>query len=94
VKPKLAPAVAGRSFTVPMVVTDAKTKKGVRGKLTCQAKLNGKTFRASRQATAASGRATCTWKLPSTSSNEILRGTITETYKGATAKRTFSTRIL
>jgi hypothetical protein len=94
VKPKLAPAVAGGSFTVPMLVTDATTKKGVRGTLICQAKLNGKTFRPSRQATAASGRATCTWKLPLTSSNKVLRGTITETYKGAAAKRTFSARIL
>ena len=46
VKPRLAPAVAGKAYTVSMIVTDATTKKGVKGKLTCQAKLSGKVLKA------------------------------------------------
>jgi hypothetical protein len=94
VKPKLLPAVAGKSFSVPIIVTDAKTGKGIKGTVVCQGKLNGKTFRASSHVVSASGKASCTWRLPTSASDKILRGSITETYKRLKATRTFSVRIL
>ena len=40
----------------------------------------------------ASGRATCTFKIPKTLKNKVVRGTITVAYKGATASAPFSFR--
>jgi hypothetical protein len=94
VKPKLLPAVAGKPFSVSMIVTDAKTGKGIKGTVACLGKLNAKTFRASSHTVSANGKASCTWRLPASASNKILKGSITETYKRLKATRTFSTRIL
>ena len=89
-KPKLPRAVAGKPYTVSMIVTDASTKTGVKGKLTCQAKLSGRTLAVSTRSMSALGQASCTWRLPVSARGRRFTGSLTETYKGATAARSFS----
>jgi hypothetical protein len=93
VKPKLVAAVSGRPFTVTMVVTDAATKKGVRGELSCQAKLSGKALVATRRSIAASGKTSCTWRLPASAKKKKLTGSLVFTFAGATATRSFSVTV-
>jgi hypothetical protein len=93
VKPKLAAAVAGKPFTVTMVVTDAATKKGLKGQLTCQAKLSGKTLAPSKRSLASSGKASCTWRVPASAKKKKLAGSLVFTFAGAKATRSFSVTV-
>jgi hypothetical protein len=93
VKPKLAPAVAGRPFTVTMVVTDAATKKGVNGQLACQAKLGRGSLAVSKRSIASSGKALCTWRLPASAKGKKVTGSMTVAFAGARATRTFSATV-
>lgn len=93
VKPKLAIARAGKPFTVTMVVTDAATKKGVKGELACQAKLSGRPLVANRRSVVSSGRASCTWRLPVTAKKKRLTGSLTVTFAGAKATRSFAVAV-
>ena len=81
---------AGGSFTVSMLVKSS--GKRVRGALACTAKLNGKTLAVSRKGIAGNGNASCTWSLPRSAVGAQLAGSISETYKGAKATRSFSVR--
>jgi hypothetical protein len=93
VKPKLAPAVAGKPFTVTMVVTDAATKKGVKGQLACQAKLGTGPLAAGKHSIVASGRASCTWRLPASAKRKRFTGALTVTFAGAKATRSFAVTV-
>jgi hypothetical protein len=84
-------AQAGRSFTVSFTVRSS--GKGVKGSLSCSAKLNGKQLSASHRSTSSSGRASCSWNLPRSSSGERLAGSISESYRGAKVSRSFSVKV-
>ena len=84
-------AVAGKRFTVSFTVKRA--GRGVRGSLACSAKLDGKPLAASHRSTSASGRASCTWNLPRSSSGKRLRGSIAETSRGKKVSRSFAVTI-
>jgi hypothetical protein len=86
-------AQAGKAFAVSMRVKDPVTGKGVKGTVTCAAKLAGKTLRASRKSSSTTGRAGCMWQLPRTARDKLLKGSITERYKGAKVSRSFSKRV-
>lgn len=84
-------ARAGNPFTVSFTVDSS--GKGVKGALSCSAKLNGKTFGASHDSVSRNGVASCAWSLPRSSSGERLTGSIAESYKGARVSRSFSVRV-
>ncbi len=86
----LGGARAGGSFTVSMLVKSS--GKPVRGTVACTAKLNGKSVPVSRKGVAANGTASCTWSLPRSAVGARLAGSISETYKGVKATRSFSVR--
>ncbi len=99
-KPRLASsavsfgkAQAGSEFSVSFTVTNKATGRGVRGSLTCAAKLAGKKLAATRKSTSSSGEAICVWKLPRSSSGDTFVGVISETYRGAKTSRSFSTKV-
>jgi hypothetical protein len=85
---------AGGRFTVSMVVKVASTGLSVKTTVSCSAKLAGKTVRVTGKGSVLSGRASCTWAVPTHSKGGQLKGSITANYQGATVKRTFSVRIL
>jgi PKD repeat protein len=99
-KPKLSStkasfgkATAGKAFTVSFTVKNKSTGKGVRGTLSCKGKLAGKSLGTSRRSTSSSGKATCTWQMPKTAKGKTFAGSISETYKGVKASRSFSTKV-
>ncbi len=93
VKPKLPSAVAGKAFTVTMVVTDSATRKGVKGQLACQAKLGAASLAPSKRSAAASGKLSCTWRLPASAKKKRLSGSLTFTVAGAKATRSFAVTV-
>jgi PKD repeat protein len=87
-------AVAGKPFTVSWMVRDKKTGNGVKGSVSCMGKLAGKALKTSLHASAANGKASCTWKLPKTAHGKRFTGSITDTYKGVKIRRSFSARVV
>jgi hypothetical protein len=92
-KAEVTPAVHGKPFTASMTVTDASTGTGVSGTVTCSAKLGGKVLPGARHTASATGKASCTWKLPKTAKGKALTGKITVTYQGKTITRAFTARV-
>ena len=90
-KPQLAKAVAGKTFTVSTEVTN--NGRGVKGAVTCTAKLGGKPLSGAHHTSTAAGKATCSWRLPGSAHGKSLTGTIKETYKGKHVSRSFSTKV-
>jgi hypothetical protein len=90
-KPQLSKAVAGKLVTVSIVVTN--NGKGVKGTVSCTAKLGGKPLAGAHHTSTAAGKATCSWRLPGSAHGKSLTGTIKETYKGKTITRSFSTKV-
>jgi hypothetical protein len=93
-KPKLSRATAGKPFTASMLVTNADTRTAVKGQVTCQGKLSGKSIGArSHSSSSSGGRSSCTWQLPATAHNKQLKGSITVRFQGAKISRAFSTKV-
>jgi lysophospholipase L1-like esterase len=90
-KPKLSRATAGKPFTAWMVVTNADTGKKVKGRVSCQGKLSGKSLRARSHSSASSGRSSCKWQLPAGAHNKQFKGSITSRFQGSNISRSFST---
>jgi lysophospholipase L1-like esterase len=92
-KPKLSRPVAGKPITAWMLVTNARTGKAVRGRVSCQGTLSGKPLRARSHSSSSSGRSSCTWQLPAASHNKRFKGSITSRFQGAKVLRSFSTTV-
>jgi PKD repeat protein len=75
-------AAAGKALAVSFIVRNAKTGKGVRGSLSCTARLAGKSLRASGHSSTAAGKSSCSWKLPASARGKRFAGTIVGTYLG------------
>ena len=89
---KLSPAKAGRIFNAEMTVIRSDFDSWLtEGKVTCKAKLGGKTL-AGRGAYFNEGVA-CSWRLPTNAGGKRLTGSRTVTYQGASANRTLSVRV-
>jgi outer membrane protein assembly factor BamB len=90
-KVRLAAARAGKSFTASIVVRNngAPVKGGVR----CSGKLDGRPLRILRNSSSASGRASCTWSLPSGAHGQRFAGGIAVSYGGSSVRRPFSTKV-
>ncbi len=86
-------AVAGKAFTVSITVTNARTGKGVRGLVSCAARLAGKPLALSSHSSAANGKASCSWRLPKSAHGKRLAGFVAETYRGVKVSRPFSVRV-
>lgn len=94
-KPVGSPAKprAGRRFTVTSLVTRDDTGGLVSaGKVTCVVRAGAAKVRAAGQMTVAGAR--CAMTVPKNAKGKLLRGTMTIRADGATAKRTFSFRVL
>jgi hypothetical protein len=61
------------------------------GKVTCKLLVGGRLLRAAR-AGFAQGLPQCRWNLPRAAKGKMLKGTISVSYGGSTAKKTFSAR--
>jgi outer membrane protein assembly factor BamB len=85
------PVRAGRPFAASMIVRSE--GKLVRGYVTCAGKLATRTLPASRGASTANGRATCTWKIPSGTRGRRFAGSISETYRFSRVTRSFSATV-
>jgi len=92
-KPKLSRATAGKPFTAWMLVTNADTGKEVKGQVTCQGSLSGKSLRARSHSSLSSGRSSCTWQMPASAHNKQFKGSITLRFQGSEVSRSFSTRV-
>jgi lysophospholipase L1-like esterase len=92
-KPKLSRATAGKRSTAWMLVTNAGTGKGVRGQVSCQGRLSGKSLRARSHSSLRSGRSSCIWQIPATARGKQFKGTITSRFQGAKVSRSFSRRV-
>lgn len=92
-KPKLSRAIAGKPFTAWMLVTNADTGKEVKGQVTCQGKLSGKSLRARSHSSSSSGRSSCTWQMPAAARNKQFKGAITVRFQGSEVSRSFSTKV-
>jgi hypothetical protein len=91
-KVRLTPPRAGKPFTASMVVRNG--GEPVRGNVGCVGKLAGRALRAaSSHASAANGKASCTWNLPAGARGKRFSGSITEAYKGSKVGRLFSTKV-
>jgi PKD repeat protein len=87
-------AHAGKSFTASMTVKDARTGKGVKGTVSCTAKLAGNPLAASHHSSSANGQASCTWQLPKSAAGKQFTGSIAESYKGVKVSRSFSAKVV
>ena len=90
-KAVLSKATAGKRFTASTVVTN--DGEGVQGTVTCSARLGGKALPAGKGSAAASGKATCSWRLPAAAHGKSLAGRISVSYQGASVARSFSTKV-
>jgi hypothetical protein len=63
----------------------------VTGKISCTLRIGTTNVRATR-AIFASGVAICAWNLPKSAKGKLIRATVSVTYGGATAKKSFSAR--
>jgi hypothetical protein len=93
VYPSGSPAPSGSPPPLPPGAPPATPKKGVKGELTCQAKLSGKALAPSKRSIAASGKASCTWRLPAAAKKKKLTGSLVFTFAGARATRSFSVTV-
>lgn len=90
-KPK-APA-AGKRLTATMGVGRGDTLDLLdQGKVTCKLIVGGKAVKAAR-AGFTQGLPQCRWNLARTAKGKLLKGTISVTYGGSTAKKSFSARV-
>jgi lysophospholipase L1-like esterase len=92
-KPKLSRAAAGKPVTAWMLVTNAGTGKGVKGRIACQGKLSGRSLRARSHSSSSSGRSACTWQMPAAARNKQFKGSITSRFQGSKVSRSFSTKV-
>jgi len=81
------------SATALMLVTNADTGKEVKGQVTCQGRLSGKSLGARSHSSSSSGRSSCTWQMPATAHNKQFKGSITVRYQGSQISRSFSTKV-
>jgi lysophospholipase L1-like esterase len=92
-KPKLSRATAGKPFTASMLVTNADTGNAVKGQVTCQGRLSGKSLGARSHSSLSSGRSSCTWQMPAAAHNKQFKGSITVRFQGSQISRSFSTKV-
>jgi hypothetical protein len=84
--------LAGKPLAVAMQVVRGDINEVLaQGKVTCSLKVGTKSVRATRSGFT-SGVAFCSWKVPTSAKGKLLRGTISLTYGGVTAKKSFSVR--
>jgi hypothetical protein len=76
-----------------MLVTNADTGKEVKGRVSCQGKLSGKSLRARSHSSLSNGRSSCTWQMPAAAHNKQFKGSITVRFQGAEISRSFSTKV-
>jgi hypothetical protein len=87
-----APA-AGKLFTATIGVGRGDTLELLtQGKVSCTLIVGGKAVKAAR-AGFTRGLPQCRWNLPRTAKGKLLKGTISVTYGGSTAKKSFSARV-
>ena len=88
----VGPALRGRRFTAAALVMrsdfDIPLTEGTIG---CAAKLSGRSF--AGKGRFARSRATCMWRLPKGAGGNRLGGTVSVTFQGVKAKRSFSVRV-
>ncbi|HST25025.1 MAG TPA: PKD domain-containing protein [Gaiellaceae bacterium] len=92
-KASFVKAVAGKAFRVSIAVTNSTTGKGVRGRVLCIGRLEGRPLPSSHRWVTARGTASCTWQLPKMAAGKQFSGSIAETYKGARVRRSFTTHV-
>jgi len=90
-KAALSKAAAGKRFTASTVVTN--NGEGVQGTVTCSARLGGKALPGGKASAAASGKSSCSWRLPAAAHGKSLAGRISVSYEGASVARSFSTKV-
>jgi lysophospholipase L1-like esterase len=91
-KPQLSRAIAGKPFTAWMLVTDG-DGMGVKGQVTCQGKLSGKSLRARSHSSSSSGKSSCTWRMPVAGHNKQFKASTTSSFQGSEISRSFSTKV-
>jgi hypothetical protein len=80
---KLSNARAGKVFTASILVMDDQSgKPAIDVEVSCFAKAAGKTLPVLKSSVAATGRATCSWRLPASSRGKRLKGKITASFPG------------
>ncbi len=92
-KLRVGKAASGKVFTVSFTVTNAKTGKGLKVRVSCTGKLAGKPRRASGHSSSTGGKASCSWAIPKTAHRKRFTGTIAGTYTGVKISRSFSVTI-
>jgi hypothetical protein len=90
-KPVLSKPTAGKTFTASATVTN--NGASVEGTVNCSAKLGGKTLSGARHSVGATGKATCSWKLPKSAHGKSLTGRIGESYQGKSVSKPFSAKV-
>jgi hypothetical protein len=91
-KPVVKGAVAGKTVSVSAVVTNNGT--GVRAtSVTCSGKVAGKSLRGARSGRTASGKISCSWRLPSSGHGKSLTGKIGASYQGRSVSKPFVAKI-
>jgi hypothetical protein len=80
---KLSKARAGQVFTASMLVTDDQSgKPAIDVQVSCLARAAGKTIPVLKNSVSATGRATCSWRLPASYRGKRLKGKITASFPG------------
>jgi lysophospholipase L1-like esterase len=92
-KAKLSRATARKPFTASILVTNADTGKEVKGQVTCQGRLSGRSLGATSHSSSSSGRSSCTWRMPATAHDKQFKGSITVRFQGSQISRSFSTKV-
>jgi hypothetical protein len=91
VGPKRPIAGKGLSALIQVVRNDISEVLTL-GKIGCTLRIGTKSVRAT-QSRFVAGVALCSWKLPKSAKGKLVRGTISLTYGGVTAKKSFSARV-
>lgn len=85
--------VAGKPLTASILVGRGDTLGLLgEGKVTCSLTVGGKALRAAR-ATLVQGLPVCRWNLPKTAKGKLLKATVSVSFGGSTAKKTFTARV-
>ena len=85
--------VAGKPLTASILVGRGDTLDLLgEGKVTCSLTVGGKALRAAR-ATLVQGLPVCRWNLPKTAKGKLLKATVSVSFGGSTAKKTFTARV-
>jgi len=85
--------VAGRSFSAFLTAARSDTGAVLKGgRVTCVATVGGRRLAATRHAVVG-GRATCTWAIPASVRGQTIRGSVTVSFEGLTARKSFSARV-